>query len=153
MKRSNAIKFLGIIAVAMALFLSGCGTKVQTLVYDKPIPENQAATLIIPAGYTVTGFNGERVNWAHTITDFTLASIVAAIKIPSGSHSIAYSYYWHYPSQTTYEQHGNVRIQRTTRARTVSFDGKVAITMDAGKKYIFEDRGIVLDTKEYEQLP
>jgi hypothetical protein len=154
MKTPNAMKYSGIILVIVGLLLSGCTTQVQTLAYDRQIPRNQSATLIIPDGYTVTSFDGESVKWHHTLEHLSLAGKAAAIKLPSGKHHITYSFYRHIPRQTTIEQHGPRRITKTTRPRTISFNGNIPIDMVAGERYIFERGAIIIDTNDqYDQLP
>ncbi|WP_310599979.1 hypothetical protein [Desulfobulbus sp.] len=155
MKTQRKVKYARIITVAMALFLSGCGAKVQTLVYDKPISENQSLILIIPSAYTVTNFDGERVNWTASPDGFSLFGTDAAIRLPSGKHNITYNYYRHTPDLTTYEHYGSgAVVQRTTPSTTTSFDGNVTINMEAGKRYRFKERGIVAETNgQYDQLP
>jgi len=146
MKSPSIAKYAGIITFVMALFLSGCGTKVQTLAYGRPVPENQSAVLIIPATYTVTNFDGEPVKWTTAPDGFSLFGSVAEITIPTGTHNIAYSYYDHDPGHITYEHYSSgAVVQRRTGSRTTSFTGNVTINMLSGKRYIFDGRGIVLD--------
>ena len=154
MNMQNLVKYAGIIAVIMALFLSGCGGKVQTLAYDKPIPENQSTILLIPETYTVTSFDGQQVRWKASSDFFAVFGNIAAIRLPSGNHNIAYSYARHEGGMTTTEHYASgAVVQKTTPSRTISFDGNITITMEAGKKYIFEGRRIVVDTNNYNQLP
>ena len=149
MKTRNAAKYARIIAVIMAPLLSGCGAGVQTLVYDKPIPENQSAVLTIPDAYTVTNFDGQQVKWASSPDGFSLFGTSAAIKLPSGRHNIAYRYYRHEAGLTTYEHYASgAVVQKRTPSRTISYDGNVDITMEPGKRYIFQGHGIVIDTDD-----
>jgi hypothetical protein len=155
METKTIAQYVGSIAVIMALFLSGCATTMQTLVYGKPISENQSAVLIIPDAYIVTNFDGESVKWMTSSDGFSLFGSSAAIKLPSGQHNITYSYYRHSPGQTTYEHYASGAIvQRTTFSRATSFDGNITINMDPGKIYIFKGRGIVIDTNnQHKRLP
>ena len=156
MKTQNMVKHGRIIVVVMALlFLSGCAGEMQTLAYDGPIQENQSAVLIIPDAYTVTNFDGKSVQWASSPDGFSLFGTDAAIRLPSGQHSFTYRYLRHQPGQTTYEHYGSgAVVQRTTPTRTIAFDGNITINMDAGKRYIFQGRGIVVDTNgQRDQLP
>ena len=155
MKRHSMVNYARIITVVMALFLSGCGAKVQTLVYDKPLQEDQSAVLVIPSPYTVTNFDGQQVNWTTTSEGFSLSETAAAIRLPSGNHTIAYSYYRHDPGMITYEHYASgAVVQRRSPSRTTSFDGNVTINMEPGKRYKFEGRRIVIDTdNNYDQLP
>ncbi|SBV92017.1 exported hypothetical protein [uncultured delta proteobacterium] len=155
MKMRNVVTSAGIIAVVMMLFLSGCATKVQTLTYGKPVPEEQSILLMIPDAYTVTNFDGEQVQWSTSGGGFSLMGSAAAIRLPAGRHSFTYSYYRYEAGQTTYEHYGSgATVRRTTPSRTTSFDGTVTIMMDAGKRYIFKGRGISVDTDgQYDQLP
>lgn len=155
MKAQTVLKSAAIIAVVMTLFLSGCATKVLTLTYDKPVPENESVLLMIPDAYTVTNFDGEQVNWSTEGGGFSLMGSAAAIRLPAGKHTITYSYYRYEAGQTTYEHYSSgAMVRRTTPSRTTSFDGTVTIMMDAGKRYIFKGRGISLDTDgQYDQLP
>lgn len=147
MKTPSIVRCAGAITIIMALFLSGCGTKVQTLTYGKPVSENQSAVLVIPAAYTVTNFDGEPVKWTTTSDFFSLAEQVAEIRVPSGMHNIAYRYYWHNPGHITYEHYSSgAAVQRRSGSSTTSFEGKVTINMLSGKRYIFDGKGIVIDT-------
>ena len=79
----------------------------------------------------------------------------AAIRLPSGPHSFVYRYVRHEAGQTTYEHYSSgAVVQRTTPSKTISFDGTVTISMESGKTYKFEGRGIVIDTSgSYQQMP
>lgn len=148
MKPTSSAKFAGAIAIIMALFLSGCGTKVQTLTYGKPVSEDQSAVLVIPGAYSVTHFDGEPVKWTTSSDFFSLSETIAEITVPAGTHNIAYSYYWHNPGHITYEHYASgALVQRRTGSSTTSFSGNVTINMLSGNRYIFEGKGIVIDTK------
>lgn len=154
MKEVGARKIIRIVVVLAIILLQGCTTKVQTLAYDKPVQENQASVLIIPSGYTVTNFDREAVKWMNTSAGISLSSTAAAIKIPSGIHTIRFNYYRYTPGQTTYEQRGNVRIQKTTYPQTTSFERSVVINMTPGNRYVIQGYEIRLDTDgQYDQLP
>jgi len=154
MNMQHMMRYAGIIVVIMALFLSGCGVKVQTLTYDKPIQENQSAVLIIPNGYTVTNFDGQHVKWTTSPSRFSLSGTHAAIRLPSGKHSISYSYYQYMAGLTTYEHYSSgAVVQKTGPSRTISFDGNITINMESGKRYKFEGRRIVITSDNYDQLP
>ena len=154
MKMQNMYNARIIIAI-MALFLSGCTAKVDTLVYDKPVQQNESAVLVIPSPYTVTSFDGQPVKWTISPDGIALSERAAAIRLPSGRHNIAYSYYLHEPGQTTYEHYASgAVVQRTTPSRTTAFDGNVTLNMEPGKRYRFEGRGIFIDTNDnYDKLP
>jgi len=148
MKTPIAMKHTGLVAAAiMVLFLSGCGIKIQTLAYGKPVPENQSAVLIIPGAYTVTNFDGESVKWTASPDFFSLSETVAEINLPSGRHNIVYSYYHYDPGMTMTEHYASGAIvQRRMFASTTTFDGNITVNMEAGKRYIFKERGIILDS-------
>lgn len=149
MKTQSITKYAGAVAIIMALFLSGCGGKVQTLTYDKPIQENQSAVLIIPSTYTVTSFDGQPVQWTASSEMFAIFGSFAAIRLPSGNHTITYSYARYEGGHTTYEHYASgAVVRRTTPTKRIAFDGRVTINMEPGKKYIFEGRGIVLETSD-----
>ena len=145
MKTPNAMKY-AVIAI-LVLFLSGCGSKVQTLVYGKSIPENQSTVLIIPDAYTVTNFDGECVKWTTSADYFSLFDRpVAEIRIPSGKHNIAYSYYMYHRGTTSTEHYSSgAVVYRTTGSSATAFNGNITINMEAGKRYRFRGREIVLD--------
>ena len=146
MRASNRVKYAGSVVVMMILFLSGCGTKVQTLSYGKPVFENQSSVLVIPSAYTVTSFDGQPVKWTTSSDSFSLSEKVAEITVPSGTHNIAYSYYFHHPGLITYEHYSSgAVVQRRTGSSTKSFSGNVTINMLPGKRYIFVEQGIVID--------
>ena len=151
----NKVNLAGFVVIIMALFLSGCGSKVQTLAYDQPIQENQSSVLIIPSPYTVTNFDGRQVNWTYSAGGISLSETAAAIRLPSGTHSFVYNYYWHDPGMVTYEHYSSgAVVQKRTPSRTVAFDGTVTINMEPGKRYRFDGRGISIDTTDnYDQLP
>ena len=159
MESSFARKLTGIFAAAVVLLLSGCAAKVQPLEYGAPVPEDQAAILIIPDGYTVTGFNGTAVEWKYSLPGEMLKSEAAIIKLPAGNHQIRYRFYRAPSTVTSYEQHGNVRVKKTTTYPATTYTGDADINMEPGKKYIIKSRGvftgheIIIDASDKYKFP
>ena len=160
MESSFARKLTGIFAAAVILLLSGCATKVQPLEYSAPVPEDQAAVLIIPGGYTVTNFNGMPVKWTYSLPGEWLTKEAAVIKIPAGNNRITYQYYRPPSTVRTQEQQGRYLVTKTTTYPAISFVGEIVVSMESGKKYIFEGSGfrgdkheIILDTSDKYKMP
>jgi len=136
-------KLLSILtAIALCAFVAGCATPVQRLVYDKPLQENQTATLIIHRGFTVTSFNGEPVQWSysgdvkrHLFQEGGEPAV--AIKVPAGNNSIAFSFQGIVPKGTTVTTEGTLTHIRSYTS-SVAFDGHTTFQMIPSQIYILE---------------
>jgi hypothetical protein len=70
----------------LVLLLNCCIT--NKIIYDKSTPSDQLCTLEIPDHMTVTGFNGEKVNWTRGFWWKT-----AIVQIPAGEHELTIDYF------------------------------------------------------------
>ena len=98
---------IGLVAMVLMIFIvQACASAPIEIVYDTSIPEDQTATLFIPANIVVLMFNEERLFngngnrfnpiWEQRVNRAT------SVKIPTGSHSIGATEYDHYSNYTKY---------------------------------------------------
>jgi hypothetical protein len=78
----------GMVFALVVLLLCSCSgllSQSDLGVYDKTVPKDQLATLVIPVYYTVTRFDGKPVEWHGRLG--------AEIQISAGRHEVEYRYY------------------------------------------------------------
>ncbi|MDR1318952.1 MAG: hypothetical protein LBJ90_04945 [Treponema sp.] len=116
------------------VMFGSCGTFLG--VYDPTVPEEQLVTLIIHSGYTITGFDGNPVEWKGGFS-----GVSNEIDIPAGKHEITYQHHqgasggWSAPTQGI---RGNQRVTYQTYSPVVdAVDSNITVTIDfeAGYEY------------------
>ncbi|MDR1898753.1 MAG: hypothetical protein LBQ55_01935 [Treponema sp.] len=115
----NMVKMAGLLGAVLALgLLSGCVTNKG--MFDKTIPEEQQATLELPASLTVTSFDGTKVSWKvgfFLARWWGLGKVV--VKIPSGKHDLTADY-WVY--KETYSGSSVTQQSQSADDLTVTFE-------------------------------
>ena len=146
----------GIVFALAALLLCSCGSLLAPSdlgVYDETVPKDQLATLLIPAYYTVTRFDGKPVEWGAGVQVIPTGG---EIRIPSGLHEFEYRYdkpvtggCSNGPPQQTCRMSGKFQVCSWTSQRTCTpviparaFDGKASVTIEAGKDYMVYEQSI-----------
>ena len=130
------------LVITFAITFGSCASFLQnnTTVYDTTVPIEQLATLVVPANYTVTNFNGKTVKW----TCKGIAGL-AIIRIPAGEHTIKYQFKENKnvgQTTTNTNQFGQPARKTTTTYRYTEFDREVTANLEAGKKYQIYENGI-----------
>ena len=100
MKKTKGIRQIltGIIAVAMVIFLNGCGNR-NLGAYDTNVPPEQQCTLVISKYLKVVSFDDKKVEWGGNDLGGgygggigTSAETTTTISIPAGKHTLLVNY-------------------------------------------------------------
>ena len=96
----------------IVLFFLSCSPSIK--IYDKSVPEDNMATLVLDFGYTVTSFDGKVVKWKS-------GTRIAYMKVPAGEYYIGFQYKDQANSTSPIPGKSAIKILSYKDSRRVSF--------------------------------
>jgi hypothetical protein len=99
---------MAVLALAFGFVAAGCVSSGKTYVYDKTVPVENLCELFLGPDYSVSRFDGQKVDWEGMDT----------VKIPAGEHTLGTNY-----SNTVYEFLGPTTV--STASGTLTYDFQI----------------------------